>query len=192
VRDAAQGAGTIEQVLDRLAQPGDPVQRLALLLAAAEGVSSIDARRALEHAREAAAIALGRGDRRAHAQALYLQGHCLDHLLDHGGALELYAQALAAFEATSDSMAITPSPRSTMPARRRALSGSRVARSSMPSAPDVLTTVNDTGCASRLASAVSDCAVMAWMLRPMSGRSASTIRPVDKPDHGVSSSLTAR
>jgi diguanylate cyclase (GGDEF)-like protein len=106
VRDAAQGAGTIEQVLDRLAQPGDPVQRLALLLAAAEGVSSIDARRALEHAREAAAIALGRGDRRAHAQALYLQGHCLDHLLDHGGALELYAQALAAFEATSDSMAI--------------------------------------------------------------------------------------
>ena len=79
-----------------------------------------------------------------------------------------------------------------MAARRRALRGSNVARSSMPSAPDVLTTVNDTGCASRVASAVSDCAVMAWMLRPMSGRSRSRLRPVGRPDQGVSRSLTAR
>ena len=79
-----------------------------------------------------------------------------------------------------------------MAARRRALSGSSVARSSMPSAPDVLTTVYDTGCASRLASAARDWAVIAWMLRPMSGRSRSKLRPVGSPDHGVSSSLTAR
>ena len=33
----------------------------------------------------------------------------------------------------------------------------------MPSAPAELMTVNDTGWASRLASAASDCAAMAWM-----------------------------
>jgi diguanylate cyclase (GGDEF)-like protein len=106
MREATQRAGSVVQVLEHLAQPTDPGQRLALLLKAAEGESSIDARRALEHAREAAAIADSRGDQSAHAHALYLQGHCLDHLLDHGGALELYGAALAEFEASGDSMAI--------------------------------------------------------------------------------------
>jgi diguanylate cyclase (GGDEF)-like protein len=106
VPDTANSAESREQVRSKLAQPGNAQKKLELLLAAAQEGSSVDARRALESAREAAAIARDHADRPAHAQALYLQGHSLDHLLDHGGALEVYAESLAEFEATGDSMAI--------------------------------------------------------------------------------------
>ena len=93
--------------------------------------------------------------------------------------------------ATRSSTAMMPSPRPTISASRRAESGSSVARSSMPSAPAVLMTVNDTGWASRLASAASDWAATAWMLRPRSGPPTGS-SPVGSPDHGVSRSFTDR
>ena len=84
-----------------------------------------------------------------------------------------------------------PRRESTISASRRAESGSSVARSSMPSAPAELVTVNETGWASRLASAASDCAAMAWMLSPRSGPPCCS-SPVGSPDQGVSSSFTLR
>ena len=61
----------------------------------------------------------------------------------------------------------------------------------MPSAPAELKTVNETGWASRLASAASDCAAMAWMLSPRSGPPSGN-SPVGRPDQGVSRSFTDR
>jgi diguanylate cyclase (GGDEF)-like protein len=105
VRDAAPSAASVDDILVRLQQASEPAQRLPLLLAASEGVSSIDARRALAHAEDAASVALERADRQAHAEALYLQGTCLDSLLDHDGALKAFAAALAEFTATGNDLA---------------------------------------------------------------------------------------
>ena len=88
-------------------------------------------------------------------------------------------------------MATIASPASTCSASLRAESGRCVARSSTPSAPAVLVTMCETGCASVVTSAPSDSAVMARMLRPRSGLPGSW-SPTGSPDHGVSISLRLR
>ena len=107
MRDAAPDPASIDDVLVRLSSAREPAQRLPLLMAAAEGVSAVDASRALDHALEAAAIAADLSDRVAHAEALYQQGRCRELLQDHGAALDLFAEALSGFEAAGDELATT-------------------------------------------------------------------------------------
>ena len=95
----------IEVILIELDSASEPAQRLPLLLGAAECISAVDARRALDHAREAAAVATDIADHAAHAEALYQQGRCSELLQDHGTALDLYARALAGFEADGNEAA---------------------------------------------------------------------------------------
>ncbi|HQR10892.1 MAG TPA: diguanylate cyclase [Casimicrobiaceae bacterium] len=94
-----------DDILVRLHTTREPRQRLQLLLGAAEHVSAIDARRAFEHALEAAAVATELADDVAHAEALFQQGRCAELLLDHGPALDLYGRALAGFEAARNELA---------------------------------------------------------------------------------------
>ena len=106
MRDVVPDAGIVDDVLRRLGAAHDPAQRLALLFAAIEVISAADAHRALGHAVEAAAVAAGLGDGRAHAEALFQQGRCRELLLEHGVALDLYARALEGFEAAGDEAAV--------------------------------------------------------------------------------------
>ncbi len=104
MRDTASEATSVDEILAKLASAREPAQRLPLLLAAAEGISAVDAHRALNHALEAADVASGLADRVAHAEALYQQGRCSELLLDHGAALDLFAKALAGFELAGDEL----------------------------------------------------------------------------------------
>ncbi len=105
MRDAAPGAASVEQLAGRLAEASAPRERLSLLLALADGVSGIDARRASALAQDAAELAQTLGDLKAGAEALYLAGHCADLMLEHGRALAAYDEALRAFEAAGDDRA---------------------------------------------------------------------------------------
>jgi len=81
----------------------EPVEaRLARLLAHAERDSDVDARRALEHALAAGALARELGDERRHADALYWEGRALDHLLEHDRALAAFGEALHIATAQAD------------------------------------------------------------------------------------------
>ena len=106
MRDTASDAASLEDILTRLGATHEPVLRVPLLLAAADGLSRVDARRALDHALEAAALATDPENRVAHAEALYQQGRCWELLLDHAAALDLFARALEGFEAAGDEIAI--------------------------------------------------------------------------------------
>ena len=103
MRDAA--ARVVDDILTRLDSTCEPAQRLPLLLGAAESISTIDARRALNHALEAATVAAELADGVAHAEALFQQGRCAELLLDHGAALDHFAHALAGFEAAGNEIA---------------------------------------------------------------------------------------
>jgi diguanylate cyclase (GGDEF)-like protein len=110
VRDTASAAKApakvaADDILVRLHTTREPRQRLQLLLGAAEHVSAIDARRAYDHALEAAAVATELADDVAHAEALFQQGRCAELLLDHGPALDLYGRALSGFEAAGNELA---------------------------------------------------------------------------------------
>jgi len=105
VRDAELNVAPVDEILTKLEAEREPRQRLPLLLAAADGISDVDARRALDHALEAAALATDLSDRAAHAEALYQQGRCSELLLDHGAALDLFVKALAGFEAIGNEVA---------------------------------------------------------------------------------------
>jgi diguanylate cyclase (GGDEF)-like protein len=96
----------MEQLAGELETARTPEERLPLLLALADGVLSTDARRALELAQEADTLAATLENVAARAEALYLQGRCADLLLDHGTALDVYAQALHAFESAEDDHAV--------------------------------------------------------------------------------------
>jgi diguanylate cyclase (GGDEF)-like protein len=102
VNDMAPGAASVENLSRQLAATEVPRERLPLLLALADGVSSIDARRALAFAAEAGALASRIDDAAARAEAWYLEGRCADLLLDHAAALAAYARAEAAFEMADD------------------------------------------------------------------------------------------
>jgi diguanylate cyclase (GGDEF)-like protein len=102
VRDAEPDVASVDDILKKLAAAREPGQRLPLLLAAADGICNVDARRALDHALEATVVAANLADHVAHAEALYQQGRCSELLLDHGAALDLFAKALAGFEAAGD------------------------------------------------------------------------------------------
>lgn len=106
MNDAPPTAASVERLAQELAVTREPRERLALLLAVADGQSSIDARRALALAQEADLLALTLDDTPARAEALYLQGRCADLLLDHATALEVYGRALAAFESARDDPAV--------------------------------------------------------------------------------------
>lgn len=105
MRDTASSAA-IERMADELAVAQAPEVRLPLLLVLADGVSGIDARRALLYAQEADGIAQVQGDARARAEALYLAGRCAELLLDHETALAAYGEALHALHATQDERAV--------------------------------------------------------------------------------------
>ena len=102
MHDLAHGHGAVDRLTRELAGTTGPRERLPLLLALADGVSSIDARRALALAAEAGALAAQLDDPNAQAESLYLQGRCADLLLDHATALDAYARALARFESAGD------------------------------------------------------------------------------------------
>ncbi|MEO8345106.1 MAG: diguanylate cyclase [Betaproteobacteria bacterium] len=110
MRDAANAVVATDslaadEILSRLQYTREPRQRLRLLLGAAEHVSALDARRAYDHALEAAAVATELADDLAHTEALYQQGRCAELLLDHGTALDLYTRALAGFDAAGSELA---------------------------------------------------------------------------------------
>ena len=106
MRDAGSSAAAVERMAEDLATAQAPEVRLPLLLALADGVSGIDARRALAYAQEADTIAYAQGDARVRAEARYLAGRCADLLLDHETALAAYADALDGFEAAQDYRAV--------------------------------------------------------------------------------------
>ena len=106
MNDGPQSAAAVERLVRSLEAAAAPEERLALLLGIAEGVASIDARRALAYAQEAQQIATEVGDARACAESLHLQGQCADLLLEHAMALDAFDQALAGFEAARDDAAI--------------------------------------------------------------------------------------
>ena len=106
MNDGPQSAASVERLVRSLEAAAAPEERLALLLGIADGVSGIDARRALAYAQEAREIASTLGDAHAGAESLYLQGQCADLLLDHGTALDAFDSALAAFESARDDDAI--------------------------------------------------------------------------------------
>jgi len=100
--NAVPVASPVDAILMQLDAAREPAQRLPLLLAAVDGVSAIDARRALDHALEASTVAMALSDRVSQAEALYQQGRCWDLLLDHAAALDLFARALEAYEAAGE------------------------------------------------------------------------------------------
>ncbi|MEO8752107.1 MAG: diguanylate cyclase [Casimicrobiaceae bacterium] len=106
MREAAPAAASVAFLAGELEAANEPQERLPLLLALADGVASTDARRALDLALEAQAIAATLEDLPARAEALYLQGRCADLLLDQTTALDVYAEALRAFEAARDDQAV--------------------------------------------------------------------------------------
>ena len=77
----------MESLAAQLAATSGSHDRLPLLLALAEGLLGVDARRALALAEEAQALAATLAVKRAQAEAHYLQGRCADILLDHETAL---------------------------------------------------------------------------------------------------------
>ena len=81
-------------------------------------------------------------------------------------------------------MATTRAPRPTISSSRRAASGARLVRSSMPSAWAVDTSSKDTGAARSRASAASDWTAMPRYDRPGSVRSGLGDSPVGKPGPG--------
>ena len=87
MRDAEPDVASVDDILRKLAAVREPDQRLPLLLAAADNICNVDARRALDHALEATAVAANLADHVAHAEALYQQGRCSELLLDHGANL---------------------------------------------------------------------------------------------------------
>ena len=70
-------------------------ERLARLLALAEGLSDVNAREALGHASAAGEIARELGDDKRLGEALFWEGCALDHLLEHDRALAAFGEALA-------------------------------------------------------------------------------------------------
>ncbi len=98
MRDEDPTAQPVGHLAEALAAARTPQERLPLLLALADGLSGVDARRAHALAEEAAALAQALADAPARAEALYLTGRCADLLLDHGAALDAYDEALRAFE----------------------------------------------------------------------------------------------
>lgn len=102
MHDFTHGSAAVDRLAAQLALTTEARARLPLLLALADGVSSIDARRALALAAEAGALAVQVADTGAQAEALYLQGRCADLLLDHATALDAFARALATFETAAD------------------------------------------------------------------------------------------
>ena len=106
MRDATPAGASVELLAGELETVRAPHERLPLLLALADGVMNVDARRALELAQEADTLAATLSNVPARAEALYLQGRCADVLLDHRSALDAYAAALRAFESTADDRAV--------------------------------------------------------------------------------------
>ena len=106
MRNATANAVSVDDILTGLDAVREPAQRLPLLLAAVDGISGVDARRALGHAREAAAVATELADQVAHAEALFRQGRCWELLQDHATALDLFEKALEAFKAAGESIGI--------------------------------------------------------------------------------------
>ena len=141
MRDAASSGAAIERMAEDLATAQAPEIRLPLLLALADGVSGVDARRALAYAQEADAIAQAQGDVRARAEARYLAGRCAELLLDHEMALAAYGEALDAFEARAATTARSrrrcarSASSTTRSATSRARSTTSSARSKSTSAP---------------------------------------------------------
>ena len=105
MNDGPPTAASVERLTRALAGAA-PHERLALLLTLADGVSSIDARRALTLAQEADELATGAGDTASRAEALYLQGRCAALLLDHAHALDLYDRAMQAFEGARNEVGV--------------------------------------------------------------------------------------
>jgi len=105
VNDGPHTATSVERLTRELAAATEPHERLPILLILADGVSSIDARRALALAQEADTLAESLQNNPARAEALYLQGRCADLLLDHATALDVYDRALVAFEVAQDDIA---------------------------------------------------------------------------------------
>jgi diguanylate cyclase (GGDEF)-like protein len=97
---------TMESLAAKLATTSGPHDRLPLLLAMAEGLLGVDARRALTLAEEAQALATTLEVKRAQAEAHYLQGRCADVLLDHQTALDAFNEALHAYEDADDDRGI--------------------------------------------------------------------------------------
>ncbi|MFO1310894.1 MAG: diguanylate cyclase [Burkholderiales bacterium] len=106
MNDGLPGAMAVERLVRSLETAATTQERLALLISIAEGVSSIDARRALAYAQEAQELAAQLGDARSGAESLYVQGQCAHLLLDHSMALDAYNRALAAFEEADDDDAV--------------------------------------------------------------------------------------
>ena len=104
--DTSLATASVEALAGELDEASEPHKRLPLLLALADGVSTIDARRAMDLAREADALAANLENKSAQGEALYLQGRCADLLLDQATALDVYAKALQAFEAAQDDRAV--------------------------------------------------------------------------------------
>ena len=103
---AVHASATVERLSRELEAATVPHERLPVLLALADGVSGIDARRALALAQEADTLAERLANNPARAEALYLQGYCADLLLDHATALDVYDRALVAFEIARDDIAM--------------------------------------------------------------------------------------
>lgn len=106
MRDSAPIAASVELLAGELGAARAPHERLPLLLALADRLSSIDPRRALDLAQEADSLSTTLDNMPARAEALYLQGRCAELLLDHAKALDLYAEALRAFESAQDDQAV--------------------------------------------------------------------------------------
>ena len=104
--DTSLATASVEALAGELDEASEPHKRLPLLLALADGVSTIDARRAMDLAQEADALAANLENMSAQGEALYLQGRCADLLLDQTTALDAYAKALQAFEAAQDDRAV--------------------------------------------------------------------------------------
>ncbi|MEO8506435.1 MAG: diguanylate cyclase [Betaproteobacteria bacterium] len=102
MHDGTTSAASVVALASALESTGLPHQRLPLLLKLAEGVSSTDTPRARGLAQEAEALALALEDVPARGEALYVQGHCADLLLDHPTALDAFGRALAVFESAED------------------------------------------------------------------------------------------
>ncbi|MBK9116401.1 MAG: diguanylate cyclase [Betaproteobacteria bacterium] len=105
MRDASPGTPAVDRLTELLVAVEAPRDRLPLLLALADAVSGVDARRAAALAHDAAELALSLADLPARAEALFVGGRCADLNLEHGHALAQYDEALRAFEATGDDRA---------------------------------------------------------------------------------------
>jgi diguanylate cyclase (GGDEF)-like protein len=106
VPELPYAGASLHQLERRLGATQEPRARLAMLLEGADSLLGIDVRRARTLAQEARDLATSLADAAARAQALYLLGRCANLLLDPGIALDLYGEALRAFEAINDEAAI--------------------------------------------------------------------------------------